>query len=140
MGKTSLICLLSMLVMLLAGASDIYGQSQVYGISNSLVNNAARQAQASINRYSARNTVLGRSTVSPYLRLSNTSVASAAQQYQAIRGMRDRNRQMDQQGQQLQLLSTQINSLSRGGNGIRSGITGHPTRFMTYSHYYRLGR
>ena len=61
-------------------------------------------------------------------------------QIQELQKKHGGNKEKLVQEQQLQLLSTQINSLRRDTPQAQFGVTGHPTRFMTYGHYYQLGR
>jgi hypothetical protein len=86
-----------------------------------------------------------RPTVSPYLNLlQGGGGAINLPQYQTlVRPFLDQQAVNQNNAFNSQLLSRQVNSLQTqvNRNQFSPGrATGHPTRYMNYSHYYSLGR
>jgi hypothetical protein len=88
-----------------------------------------------------RDYIVNRPTVSPYLNLLRAESGVSAPNYQTLvrpaLEMRQRSAQQQSSIRQLQSRVTnmqgQVAAQSRGGSGF---ATGHPSRFMTYLHYY----
>ena len=108
--------------------------------------------QGYIGRASSLTNVLNRPTVSPYLRLlqSNGQATSGLGAinnvglYQtSVRPQLERRRQTQQTQQQIRQIQGQLNRIQQDFRRPTGGAmsTGHPTRFMSFSHYYPgLGR
>ena len=83
-------------------------------------------------------------TVSPYLNLLQNNGDFDFPQYQTlVRPFFDQQSINNRNAIDSQALRGQVNSLQRQvGRSAVTGIraTGHPTRYMNYSHYYSLGR
>ena len=114
--------------------SDVLAQSNSRSAINTLGNNRVRSIQ---------NQLTNRPTVSPYLRLLNTnnstSIGGVQPVYQTqVRPALEARQRQQQQSRQIQQIQTDLNRMrtqyTRPSSGYMS--TGHPTRFMTYSHYY----
>ncbi len=82
-----------------------------------------------------------RPTVSPYLNLLNQQSTTGAPNYfTQVRPLLEQREQARRQTGALQQLQRQVTNVRQdlnrrtGPNAAR--VTGHPTRFMTYSHYY----
>lgn len=88
-----------------------------------------------------RDYIVNRPTVSPYLNLLRTNSNVSAPNYQTLvrPALESRQRATRQQSsiQQLQSRVTNMQGQMASRNQGQSGFTtGHPTRFMTYLHYY----
>ena len=102
------------------------------------------------SRQTVRNQILNRNTVSPYLRLLqggsgvNSGFGNVAAIYQTqVRPAVQREQDTVMQRQQIQQMQSQLNQVRNQYRQANSGYmaTGHPTRYMSYSHYYPgLGR
>ena len=81
-----------------------------------------------------------RPTVSPYLNLvRDQSMNTGAPNYQTlVRPALDRRELARDQERQLSSLQNQVGTIQGDLRRAQSGAmaTGHPTRFMTYSHFY----
>ncbi len=90
--------------------------------------------------------ILNNPTVSPYLRLLqgggsgvNSGIGGVSAIYQTqVRPQIENRQQMAQQQQQIQQVQSQLNQVRNQYRQLSTGYmaTGHPTRYMTYSHYY----
>lgn len=110
-----------------------------------LVAGAAQQASAQYNPFQIDNLArqqqyqLTRPTVSPYLNLLNLNNQQASlPNYQTlVRPQLDQRQESQQQQRQIRQLNQQVSNIDRRSlNNQQGSATGHPTRFMTYSHYY----
>ncbi len=103
----------------------------------------ARAQQSVRTRY--RNSLLNRPTVSPYLNLVRRDGSLGASNYQTlVRPQLEARQNAFRQQQTINNVQRQVNTLQtdfRQSQALGTRQTGHPTRFMTYSHYYpSLGR
>jgi hypothetical protein len=110
--------------------------------------NTRRSINSYIGRGNAQSSILNRPTVSPYLRLlqnqgnPTNGLGSSTAVYQTqVRPQLERRQQSAQQQQQMQRMQSQLNQVRQQFTQPNSGLmtTGHPTRFMSYSHYYYPG-
>ncbi len=94
-------------------------------------------------RYSVRNSILSQSTVSPYLALTNLGGSSQSDTsfnyFTQVRPRLESQQQQRSQQRSIANLQRQVGTMQtasggRNQQGVR--ITGHPTRFNTYLHYY----
>ena len=111
---------------------------------------STRSALGAINRgfRTATQQTLRRPTVSPYLQLVqgngggvNAGFGNAVAIYQTqVRPAVEREQQQLLQQRQIQQMQSQLNEVRSTYRQQNSGYfsTGHPTRFMSYSHYYPL--
>lgn len=111
----------------------------------SMAQSGALSARQYATRGSAIGNVLSRPTVSPYLRLlqnqgnPQTGFGNVSAVYQTqVRPMVQQRQQAAQQQQQMNRMQSQLNQVRQQYTQPNSGLmtTGHPTRFMSYSHYY----
>lgn len=91
--------------------------------------------------------VLSRPTVSPYLQLvqnnGNGQIGRGSIYQTQVRPQIEARQRAKQQQQQIKQVQQQLNTVRRDYQSSTGGrmSTGHPTRFMSYSHYYpSLGR
>ncbi len=83
--------------------------------------------------------IFDRPTVSPYLNLVRDSNSSSGlPNYQTlVRPALEQRQRNIQQQRQINRLQTDLNTTRRAFTRAKEGFqTGHPTRFMTYLHYY----
>ena len=126
-------------VLTLAVCFGDQAMAQSYGVAQSQLNNAAARTRNNLNQYSARNNVLRRETVSPYLRLAANGGSSAFQ----VRNIRQQisNRSGNPGGgRPAQPLTTRTRNFTEGPGQGRTGFTGHPTRYNMTSHYFQTVR
>lgn len=113
---------------------------------------SANRPSSSISTLASRNGSLNvtnrinnNPTVSPYLRLlqgnggAASGIGSANAIYQTqVRPQLERRQQAAQQQQQIQGIQRDLGRLRQQYSQPSTGFmqTGHPTRFMSYSHYY----
>ena len=91
---------------------------------------------------SARSSILGRPTTSPYLALTDLSgvgLDNSSSYFTSVRPRLERERNSQQQQLQIQNVQRQMSAMrsaaaQRSQNGMRA--TGHPTRFQLYLQYY----
>ncbi len=84
-----------------------------------------------------------RPTVSPYLNLLQGGATSLPQYQALVKPFLEQQTVNDRNAFDSQLLRRQVNSLQNQYSSGAAGAgraTGHPTRFMNYSHYYPLTR
>lgn len=94
-----------------------------------------------------RDYLVNRPTVSPYLNLLRTQSSLAPPNYQTlVRPANERRQQAARQQASINRLQSRVTNMQgqmaarnrQQGSGF---VTGHPSRFMTYLHYYpSLGR
>jgi hypothetical protein len=81
--------------------------------------------------------LLDRPTVSPYLNLLRLESSSAMPNYHTLVRPEVENRQeAARQAMAIRQLQNNVSSMQGEMNGSQGFSTGHPTRFMTYLHYY----
>ena len=89
---------------------------------------------------STANYLINRLTVSPYLNLLRAESEVTMPNYHTlVRPAVESRRHTAEQATQLRRLQSNVTTMQGklGGNGRGSNFsTGHPTRFMTYLHYY----
>lgn len=106
-----------------------------------------RGVQSYIGRAGNITNVLNRPTVSPYLRLlqnngnptsGNGTINNVGLYQTSVRPQLERRRQTQQTQQQIRQIQGQLNRIQQDFRRPTGGAmsTGHPTRFMSYSHYY----
>jgi hypothetical protein len=129
---------LVLMVLSLAPSSSL---AQVYNRSRGSFSTVSQNRLDA--RYSARSNILGRPTVSPYLGLTNIGTSGAVDStYNYFTSVRPRLQQMEESRQQqrsiaaLQQQMTSIQTATSGRDRQGMRVTGHPTRFHNYSHYY----
>ena len=119
-----------------------FAQSGGGGIASNSSLSTLNRARGGLN---VTNRVNSSPTVSPYLRLLqgngnvNTGFGGANAVYQTqVRPAIERRQQAAQQQQQIQGIQRDLGRLRQQYSQPSTGFmqTGHPTRFMSYSHYY----
>jgi hypothetical protein len=91
------------------------------------------------SRRSTERFLYNRPTVSPYLQLTNANSGFGLPNYFAyVRPALEARQAAQQQEQSIQALSTQLNSVQRDIRRDENMLfqTGHPTRFMNFSHFF----
>lgn len=89
--------------------------------------------------YATASYLLDRPTVSPYLNLLRTESSTAMPNYHTLVRPEVENRQeAARQAMAIRQLQSNVTSMQGQIGGQRGAqfSTGHPTRFMTYLHYY----
>jgi hypothetical protein len=105
-----------------------------------LLSPAAAPAQ-NISQYS---NIYQRPTVSPYLNLLNNNQFGISTYQTTVRPQIEEREAIQRNAASLQALQQQFQQgqqalpYSGRGGGRYGSSTGHPTRFMNYSHYYNL--
>ncbi len=107
---------------------------------------SAINTYGSVTRRNVNQTILNNPTVSPYLRLLqgngggvNQGIGGVSAIYQTqVRPAIDNRQQSQVQQQQITQMQGQLNQVRSQYRQLSTGYmaTGHPTRYMTYSHYY----
>lgn len=94
---------------------------------------------------SLNNYILNRPTLSPYLNLARNDIGGSSglpNYYTFVKPELDRRQDAAVQQSQIRQLQNQVSgvqaNLQQAQQRGRAAVSGHPTRFMSYSHYYPL--